>query len=57
MTRILLAGALAAGLAATVAAPANAALVAPCHGTTYRYGALVWDPVSQRWIRMCIEQG
>ena len=49
---------LAAGLVAAAALPASSAveLVKPCHGTTYRYGALVWNPSTGEYMRMCIEQ-
>ncbi|HEV2889007.1 MAG TPA: hypothetical protein VGX28_01380 [Frankiaceae bacterium] len=46
-------------VAVTLAAPpvANAVvLVKPCHGDTYRYGALVYDPQTGTYRRMCIEQ-
>ena len=57
MVRMSLALAVAAAAFAVPAASASAVeLVKPCHGETYRYGALVWNPRTGTYTRACIEQ-
>ena len=57
MLRTCLALAVAAAAFTVPAASASAVeLVKPCHGETYRYGALVTNPVDGRVYRLCIEQ-
>lgn len=55
----MLRGAVLLAVAAALVAPAVATAVTPvkpCHGTTYRWGALIWDPTRGEYIRACIEQ-
>ncbi len=59
MLRGLLALAIGVAVAAPLAGPATAdavVLIKPCHGDTYRYGALVYDPQTGTYRRMCLEQ-
>jgi hypothetical protein len=58
MLRALALTGIALAFTAGLAAPASATAdpVQPCHGTTYRYGVLVTNPVDGRVYRLCIEQ-
>ena len=59
MLRTLALTGIALSVAVGLATPAVAApdpIVEPCHGTTYKYGARVTNPVTGEVYRLCIEQ-
>ena len=55
----MLRGAVLLAVAAALVAPSVATAaeyVKPCHGDTYRWGALIWHPTRGEYVRACIEQ-